>query len=154
MSTSEELDKDAPRNKGKRAEENLRWSLNRAAHEFGLHQAQLDRRRRALGMEPGADGFYSSRDIAAMMFGDKEAETIGKIAAERKSTELSNARQMGELIPTEVACALVERVLIAVKQRFMSSSLSEQEKTDVLEELVSLGHLDWSDQAKRAAKKK
>ncbi len=142
------------KSKGRPADAAIRWVISRAAREFGVHHEQLDRRRRALAIESAEDGCYSSQQIAAMMFGDKEAETIGKLAAERRAVELSNAQRMGELIPTAVAAALVERVLIAVKQRFMSSGLSADEKTAVLEELVSLDRLDWSEQAKRTAKKK
>jgi phage terminase Nu1 subunit (DNA packaging protein) len=89
-----------------------------------------------------------------MLFGDKDAELIGKLAAERKSTELSNARQMGQLIPTEVVASLVERVLMAVKQRLLSSGMTAQEKTELLEQLVGLDDMDWTQQAKKSAKVK
>lgn len=123
-----------------------------AQREFGTHREQLERRRRALAIEPGADGCYTSREIAAMLFGDKEAETIGKIAAERKKVELDNARTEGEVIPTASAARISESFLVPVRQKILSCSMTDAEKDEMLLDLVRFGEVDWPKEAKNAAR--
>lgn len=127
--------------------ESFRWSINRAAVEFGADNSTLERRRRAAGIEPGEDGCYSTRDVAAMIFGDKEAETIRKISAEARQVELKNAITEGELIPVSSVIKICARVLVPVRQKILSSSLSEQERHDMLEDLVALATKDWTKEA-------
>ena len=131
-------------NAGRKLSKLLRWTLNQAALEFGAHRETLERRRRALSIEPGADGNFSSKDIASMLFGDKEAETIGKIAAERKSIEMDNARRAGELIPTSAVIALCEKILVPIRQKICSASMPDDEKNEMLSDLVTLGEIDWA----------
>ena len=90
------------RREGRMANTLLRWNLQQISREFGTHREQLERRRRALGMEPGEDGNFSSQDVARLLFGDKEAETIGKISAERRKTECEVETMRRERIPIEV----------------------------------------------------
>jgi len=122
----------------------LRWTLNNAAKEFGAHREKLERRRRALDIQPGNDDCFSSREVAAMLFGDRDAELTGKIAAERKGQELKNARTEGELVPTAAVMKLCERVVIVIRQKICTSSLTESEKDEILNDLVRLGETDWA----------
>ncbi len=125
----------------------FRWSINRAAMEFGADNMTLEKRRRAAGIEPGEDGYYSTRDIASLIFGDKEAETIRKISAEARQVELKNAITEGELIPVASVIKICARILVPVRQKILSSSLSEQERHDMLEDLVALATKDWTKEA-------
>ena len=136
-----------------RRQEALRWTIQRAATEFGHDRTQLERRRRALGIEPGDDGCFTSQDIALMIFGDKEAEQIGLIAAQRREVEMRNQRAEGELMPVERVAILGERYVTAVRQVVLNSRLSDAEKKDALEEIVQLQETDWSHEAREAAKK-
>lgn len=79
-----------------------------------------------------------------MLFGDREAEEIGKIAAERRGRELANARVEGELIPTADVAKLCEKVVIVVRQKICTSSLDEREKDDILTDLAKLSDVDWA----------
>ena len=88
-----------------------------------------------------------------MLFGDKEAETIGKIAAERAKIERENREADGELVPVERVCILGERYTAAVRQVILNSSLSDTEKQEALGEIVQLGETDWQAEAKTAARK-
>lgn len=75
--------------------------MSQIESEFGTSFKELEKRRRALAIEPGEDGCYTSRQVAAILFGDKEAETIQKINAERRSTELNMEITRKERIPLE-----------------------------------------------------
>lgn len=130
----------------------LRWSLNLASQESGVHREQLERRRRQLGIDPREDGLYSTRDVLAMLFGDKEAELIGKLAAERKKVELDNARTEGEVIPTASALKIAGSFLVPARQKILSSSMPDAEKDDVLSDLVRLGDVDWKKEARSVAR--
>lgn len=130
----------------------IRWTLNGAAREFGVHREQLERRRLGLGIEPGEDDCFVSQDIARMMFGDKEAETIGKIAAERSKLERENRAAEGELVAVERVAVLGERFVAAVRQVILNSSLSETEKGEALSEIVQLKEVDWTAEAKGASR--
>ena len=140
------------RGKGRPTTQALRWNLQQAASEFGMHREGLEKRRRAIGIDPGEDGKFSTRDIAAMVFGDKEAETIGKIAAERIGQEMKNAREAGEVMPTASAAKVAERFLVPCRQRILSSSLTDEEKDELLADLVGLGEVDWMKEARSANK--
>ena len=72
----------------------LRWTLNQAAREFGWHREALAKRQRALAIEPGEDGCFTTLNIAAMVFGDKEAETIRKLSAEATGQETGPVRTL------------------------------------------------------------
>lgn len=127
--------------------EAVRWSMYRAAQEFGTNERTLKKRQLALGIQPGEDGFFSSKDVAAMLFGDKEAETIRKISAEARGQELKNAVTEGELIPLASVLEICRRIIVPIRQRILSSSMSETERHDALADLVSLGEVDWSKEA-------
>ena len=132
----------------------IRWTLNLAAREFGVHREHLERRRRVLGIEPGKDGHFTSQELARMLFGDKEAETIAEIVERRKKLERENREADGELVAVERVCILGERYVAAVRQVILNSSLSETEKQEALSEIVQLGETDWTAEAKATAKEK
>ena len=79
----------------------IRWSLHGAARELNVHRERLARRQRVLGIEPGEDGYFSSKDIIAMVHSDKEAEQIRLIAAQRQKLERENQEAEAEFIPVE-----------------------------------------------------
>lgn len=78
------------------------WNLTQVEREFGVDRATLERRRRELAIKANVEGCYTSRQIAAMMFGDKEAEVIGKTKAEREKTETEVETMRKTRIPLEV----------------------------------------------------
>lgn len=130
---------------GAKSKPALRWSLNQAGYEFHTDSVTLEKRRRTLGIEPGLDLMYSSMDIAKMIFGDKEAETIGKLAAERRQIELKNAVTEGKLIEMDVVLRWAARVVVPIRQCILSSRLPDEDKTYILEQLVKMGETDFGD---------
>ena len=52
----------------------IRWSIYRAAMEFGIDRRTLARRLAAASTEPGPDGHYSTGDIVRAVFNNLELE--------------------------------------------------------------------------------
>ncbi len=135
------------KNRGSPRREILKWTLNMAEDEFGTKRDTLAGRARQLAIEPSEDGFFTSRQIAAMLFGDKEAEVIGKLAAERGLAEHELARKKGEVIRVELAEKLAAEYLVPARQRILGSGISDEEKNEILADLVKLGEIDWQTEA-------
>jgi hypothetical protein len=130
----------------------MRWSLNFAAQEFGIDRNVVDRSRRHLGIEPGADGMFSTKQICAMIFGDKQLADAKRAEADAESAIRRNQREAGELIPTSVAVALVEPIMVVVRQKICALPISDAEKDDVLADLFAAKDLDWAKAAREAMK--
>lgn len=128
----------------------IRWNLKQAAMEFGWDTTNLERARRSAGVNAGEDGLFSTRQIAKIVFGDKEAEVIAKLQSERRALDLKHAQQSAELIPTVAVVKLGEKIIIPIRQRIMSSNLPDVEKRDLLADLEKLGEIDWAKEVARA----
>lgn len=77
----------------------IRWTVNRAAGEFGTTHQTLTRRLLALGVVPAEDGFYSTKQIASAVFGDKDGERIRLLKEQADKIELENAQTRREQAP-------------------------------------------------------
>lgn len=128
----------------------IAWSLNMAAREFGVHREQLERRRTALGIAGDAKGLFTTQEIGRMMFGDKEAEALGKLAAERGKIERDNARADGDTIPVSVVLRIGARFTVTARQQILTSSMTDAEKDELLAGLMELGEVDWKQEARDA----
>ena len=118
-----------------------------------MHREAMERRRRAIGAEPGEDGCFTLPDFLRIAHGDREAEATGKLAAERREIEMRVECRQGELIPTAVVETIGAKYLIAARQLILASSMDAAEKDEVLAEFVALGEMDWRDEAKNAARR-
>ncbi len=132
--------------------EPIRWTLKRAAIECGLQVTQLQTKRLAADIHPGEDHKFSTRQILAMIFGDKAQADTRRAEAEAQAAIRRNLRQDGELIPTAVAIALVDPIMVIIRQKICASSLTDSEKDDMLADLERAKELDWGKAAKNAAK--
>lgn len=131
--------------RGKPASKALRWTLQLASLEFHTDPVTLEKRRRALGIEAGPDQMYSSFQIKQMIFGDKDAEMIGKLAAEREQIELKNGVTKKLLIETAIVIRWAARIVVPIRQRILSSPLADEDKHEILADLVRLGEADFGD---------
>ena len=95
-------------------------------------------------MEPGEDGCYSTREIAAIVWGDKEAEATGKIREERLALERARLVDEGQLLPLDILEKLNQIMLVPMRQRILLSNLPEADRHEILKDLAALGELDWA----------
>jgi hypothetical protein len=73
------------------SEEPLRWSVERAAREFGLSVGTLRKALNKNSARPGEDGCYSTQEITAALFGELHLEKIRTQRALARKLELENA---------------------------------------------------------------
>ena len=135
---------------GRPESKSIRWSFQQAERETGLGRDTFIKRARSAGIEPGPDGCYSTRQILALIHGDREAETIANILEDTRGKRLKNDIAEGALIYVELVIRLAESFLVPVRQRILSSGLSDEEKAEMLEDLVGMGEVDWSAEAVKA----
>lgn len=128
----------------------LRWTLELASSEFDVHRSTLTKRLKANSEEPGDDGKFSTAQIFKAVAGDMESERIGLIAAQRRGQEIKNAEAEDILIPLAVVIKFCEKVAVPIRQRIISSGLTEEERHDALAELVRLREVDWPKEVRDA----
>ena len=116
----------------------IRWTVEKASMEFGVHRRTITQRIREAGIEAGEDGKYSTRDIADTIYGSLGAERLGKTRAERELLEIELGKERRDLIPSRRVYSLLEDVFVSVKMKILGSSMSEVEQDKLLVELSRL----------------
>ena len=113
----------------------IRWTLNAAADEFGVHRATLAKKLRAQEAAPADDGRYSTAQICAALFDDVEAERIRLLQEQSRRLKLANDRKAGEQVDAETVFRTYEGVFIALRQTILASHLDDAEKAECLANL-------------------
>ena len=116
----------------------VRLSVDQAAGEFGLDPATLRKLIRQSDIQPGRDRKYGINQIHKLVHGDLNSERLGKTRAERELLEIELAKERKEVISREHVVSLLENVFVAVKMKIYSSGMSDLEKEQILNDLVSL----------------
>jgi hypothetical protein len=115
----------------------IRWSIYRAAMEFGIDRRTLARRLAAAGgIHPGDDGRYSTRDIVRAVFTDLEAERTRLTKAQADCAEIKYHELLRNWMPREPVIRLWNGTL--EKMRGIISSrrdLPEPLKADLIRDL-------------------
>lgn len=117
---------------GPKTEGAIKWSVNRAAGEFGVTHQTLTRRLLAHGTQPDENGCYSTQQICAAVFGDKEGEKIRLTKEQADKLELENAKTRKEMADMEQ----VERVwtawAIGIRDAVRDQEISADAKQTIL----------------------
>lgn len=113
----------------------LRWSINSAGDEFSIDKNTLKKRLTALGLTPGKDGCWSTKEITTAIYGSLDFERTRKLRAEADKAELERAEKEGELVPLARLIDFVTDVGLTIRQRVLSLELPDNEKDDILAEL-------------------
>lgn len=98
----------------------LRWSLEQAASEFPINPRTLAKRCKALSLEPGEDGKWSTTQICAAVFGDYESHRARKMAADADMAEDERDRQRRRLMEAEQVMRAWEGIILPAKQRLQT----------------------------------
>jgi hypothetical protein len=122
----------------------IAWTLTKAGIEFGFDSKTVAARLSYAGTDPDARGRYTTRQIAAALYGDERAEKQRLLAEQIKHAALKNAKNEGKLIPLESAIWVAQKAAFAVRQRIMSLDLPEDERRSVLTEIASLAGCDFT----------
>lgn len=99
--------------------EPYRWTVEKAATEFGIDRRTLTKRLRQESIEPGKDGKYSTADIASTIYGDLEGERTLLTKAQRRREEIKLAKEKEQVIDAEIVRQTWESIIVPAKQKFM-----------------------------------
>jgi len=113
--------------------DSYRFTVQKAADEFGFDRKTVAKRLKMAGLEGKAD--YSTREIYQALSGDLEAAEIRVANARAEKLEMEVAQLKGDLVPTDHVVIVWSNVLIAIRQIIKNSSVSKTEKLSLLKEL-------------------
>ena len=119
-----------------------RWTIARAAIEFGLDRKTLAKYLARDSTFPGEDGMYSTCEIVAAIRGDLTAERTLLTKAQRRREEIKLAMEMEDVIPQQRVYELLENIFLAIKSKITGSHLSEAEQDAILTDLAGLRDAD------------
>ena len=116
--------------------------MQRASVEFGLHRETLAKYLRREGIQPGADGKYSTQEIVRGVYGDLRTEQTRETRLRADKLEHELALERKEVIPVSAVYEVLESCFIAVKMKIYASGMSDLEKEQILLDLVGLREAD------------
>jgi len=112
-----------------------RWTIEKAASEFGVDRKTMTKKLRAQDTAPAEDGRYSTLQIYLALSGDVEAERIRLLQEQSRRLKLANDRKSGEQVDAETVFRTYEGVFIALRQTILASHLNDAEKAECLANL-------------------
>ena len=114
------------------AKESIRWTLEKAATEFGLDRATLSKRITTAGIVAGEDGKFSTAEICAAVFGDIEGEKLREKRHQANLLEMDEAERRGELLRKAEVYDQIDKLGLELKANIMACNIGEDEKRDIL----------------------
>jgi hypothetical protein len=113
----------------------LRWSVERAAVEFGVSIATLRKALNRNSARPVEDGCYSTQEIVGALFGELHREKIRSQRALARKLELENAIIVASVLNKDALTRAFGDLADSLAQAVMSSDLNRQGKEDFLRNL-------------------
>lgn len=115
-----------------------RWTIENAALEFGIDRKTLTGRIKTTGTLPGADGMFSTLDVAKSIYGDLEGERTRKTREEADQIAMENATTRGELLDLEDFSKRIESKASKATQIVKDFGLPEDKEEQLLNALSEL----------------
>ena len=112
-----------------------RWTIHKAAVEFGCSRETLEKNLRKAGISDSKD--YSTKEIVAAMFGDEKQERIGKLREEKEKLIRERLVDEGNLVASEEVNQWIDKTMSSIKACVLASSLLPEEKSDLLKVMQS-----------------
>ena len=98
--------------------ESIRWTVELAASEFGRDRKTVTKRLKAAGVLPGNDDRYSTAQIVASIFSDKDAEELRETTERADKLALANAKTRRDLIELPVVESAWADIVLAARSKF------------------------------------
>lgn len=125
----------------------IRWSAESAGREFGLNPRTIAARISTSGVVAGRDGKYSTAEIHKAICGDYEAERLRKTREEADKIALENEKTRGGLVEIEAVYRHFSGLFVALRAKILASSLTDDEKDQILNDLRGIKARDCSNLA-------
>lgn len=121
-----------------RAIKSLRWTVERAALEFGIDRKTLTKRIAARGITPGDDGHFSTREICGAAFSDGEVARAALAVSQTENYDLKNKALAGELGDKELFQKLSDSMVLLLRQKISDSQMPEALKLEILKDIQKI----------------
>jgi len=115
-----------------------RWSVGRAAAEFGLDPKTLSGRIKAAGVLAGSDGKYSTRDIDCAIHCDYDNEKTRLTKEQADVVALKKAEMLRELVPAKLVERVWAGVMADLRQKISFLELPDGKKAEILADLQDI----------------
>lgn len=96
-------------------------------------------------MTPGEDGKWSTAQICSAIFGDLRGEQTRLAKENADARALENEKSRGRLLEAEDVYRHYEGVFVTLRQKTLASSMTDEEKDELLNDLRSLKSRIYSD---------
>ncbi len=116
----------------------IRWTIERAAVEFGIDRGTLSGRIHNRGILPADDGKFSTRDICIAVFTDGKAARDKLATAQQENFNLRNKKLAGELVDPKQCQQLWDACVISLRQKIANTPIPEATKREILKDLQSI----------------
>ena len=116
----------------------IRWTIDKAASEFGIDRKTLANRIRAGGISPGDDARFSTKDICRAVFTDGEAARASLAISQRELIDLKKQQLAGNLVDPKQCQQLWDAAIIALRQKISDAPIPENVKRDILKDLQTI----------------
>ncbi len=120
----------------------IRWTLRDAEVEFPVQKETLAKRLLKLSIPAGEDGKYSTVQICAAVFGDYQGEKTRLAKEQADQIAIKNAAARKVTVFVEDALEIQQRFCHEIRQEFLQTSLSDEEKNAVLKRIQRLADAD------------
>jgi hypothetical protein len=116
----------------------IRWTIERAAPEFGLNPRTLSARLKQSNLDPSADGTWTTQQIVRAIYNDLESERIRETRSKADLNEQELRKRNGELVDIEDFCKKFEPIYVNCARIVKSSKLTIEEQDSMLNDLVKI----------------
>lgn len=110
----------------------MRWTLEVAAREFGMHSRTLNNAFVQLGEKPDEDGKFTTAQILKAAFGDIEGEKLRKTKEEADKLALENAKTRRQMMSSESVLRVWTGALIELRNAVQNVDAPNEVKQRVL----------------------
>ena len=128
--------------------ESIRWTVERAATEFGLARETLSNRIKRAGIIAGADGRWSTKQICAAVHGDFESEKLRNLRDDAEIKEFELGRLKRQLVEAEKVFETWSAVFVALRQAVWNCDAPEVYRRRWLAEIQDINRDDYFTTAK------
>jgi hypothetical protein len=115
----------------------LRWSIERAAIEFGLSMMTLRKSLAKSSAIPDADGLFTTQQIIVALHGSMDVEKLATQKEIRRKLELENAVTEGTVLNRAALSKGFAELADALQQTVINSSLPREAQENFLHNLSS-----------------
>lgn len=137
-----------------RKHESIQWTKELAASEFDINPRTLTDRLRQDGINPDENGFFTTKQICAAVYGDIRGELIRAQTRNQNEAADMTAIRKSNLLRENIPAELVERVwsstLIELRQRISYAEIPDKVKQELSRDLMACPTADYFKNSKPA----